>query len=387
MKIVHVIPSLAKGGAERVVIDLANVMASRGHEVAILTGRPTPRTVYAGEPDKGIDLRVVDRRGSRIGQYARLPSWIWRNREWLLSNDVLHCHLTFGATFGMLASFLRKAGRPPAIVGTYHSVGMPIRPLLRAAHAAMLRFGDAAAFMAEDPYWQSFRARTPELITAMIANGVRTELAAAPSPRAAGAYRAAAGIPENAFVVGTVGRLQAERRPDVIFEAFVKAAAASDRPVHLLMAGEGPERKALRALSEKLGLRDKVHLPGLVENPNLAFANIDLYVTLNVGSVTGVAALEAAAFGLPIIGFQMIADRSEQDKDWIWSSPSTDRLATRIRELIANPQALAALAERQRYHVVCHFGLDAMANAYEALYAQALRRRGIEESRAYESVN
>lgn len=386
MKIVHVIPSLAKGGAERVVIDLANVMSSRGHEVAIITGRPTPRTIYAGEPDSGIELRIIDQRGSRIGQYARLPSWIRSNRQWLLSHDVLHCHLTFGAAFGMVASFLRKASQRPAIVGTYHSVGMPIPPYLRAAHAAMLRFGDAAAFMADDPYWRSFRARNRGLITALIANGVRTD-SAVPSLRAADAYRAAAGIPGNAFVVGTVGRLHAERRPDVIFEAFVKAAAASDRPVHLLMAGEGPERKALRALSAKLGLQDKVHLPGLVEDPNLAFANIDLYVTLNVGSVTGVAALEAAAFGLPIVGFQMIADRSEQDRDWIWSSPSTDRLATRIRELIADPQALTALAERQRYHVVYHFGLDAMANAYEALYAQALRSRGLEKSRAYESVS
>jgi glycosyltransferase involved in cell wall biosynthesis len=386
MRIVHVIPSLAKGGAERVVIDLANTMTERGHEVAIVTARPTLPELRAGELHGSVEVRVMDETGSRFGQYARLPSWMHLNREWLFSRDVLHCHLTFGAAFGMIASFLREPRQPPVIVGTYHSVGMPIPTALRATHAALLKFGDAAAFMAEAPYWQSFRTENPQLLTALIENGVTTE----PVPLSAGAasaYRQAAGIPENALVVGTVGRLQAERRPQIILETFAKLIARNDQPIHLLIAGDGPERKRLQVEAARLGLQDRVHLPGLVQDPRLAFASIDLYVTLNVGRVTGVAALEAAAFGTPVIGFQMIDDRAERDTDWIWSSPNTDRLAERARELIADPHARAALAERQRHHVIDHLGIDAMANAYEDLYAQALRRRGVGESRAYESVS
>ena len=46
---------------------------------------------------------------------------------------------------------------------------------------------------------------------------------------------------------------------------------------------------------------------------------MNLYVTLNIGKLTGLAAMEAAYSGLPVLGIQL-SDYSTQANDWIWSS-------------------------------------------------------------------
>ncbi len=71
------------------------------------------------------------------------------------------------------------------------------------------------------------------------------------------AVRAALGIPEGAFVVGGVGRLVPGKR----FDVAVRAVAALPG-VWLLLAGDGPEAPALRALAARLGAADRIRLLG-----------------------------------------------------------------------------------------------------------------------------
>ena len=114
----------------------------------------------------------------------------------------------------------------------------------------------------------------------------------------------------------------------------------------------------------------------MILEPAIALATIDLYLTLNVGSVSGIAGLEAAAFGLPIVAFQLRGDYSGGAADWIWSSSDPDAVAGRITELIANAKAREALAAAQSSHVRNHLTVEAMAESYQRLYAAALDRRG-----------
>jgi glycosyltransferase involved in cell wall biosynthesis len=207
----------------------------------------------------------------------------------------------------------------------------------------------------------------------MIPNGVRADIAR-PSTAEATAYRAGIGIPLDATVVGTVGRLVPARRPDLLLEPIANVARMTDGNVHFLLAGEGSERAVVEQEIRRLGLQDRVHTPGLVLDPAVAFAAIDIYVTLNVGPVTGVAALEAATFGLPIVALQLREDYGPGETDWIWSSTSRERLSERIVSLIRNPAEARELAKRQRRHVLDHCSFDAMADAYQDFYNSALQR-------------
>ena len=138
--------------------------------------------------------------------------------------------------------------------------------------------------------------------------------------------------------------------------------------------GDGPEIDRMKSLAAEHGLEGLVHLPGLVVNPRLAFSLIDLYVTLNVGTLTGIAALEAALTGCPVVAIQLSGEFQRRSEDWIWSSADPMETAGEIVRLLRSEQARRALAKNQSAHVRANHTTDVMAEAYYDLYRTARER-------------
>ena len=378
MKIVHVIPTLTRGGAERVVVDLANHAAEAGHTVTILAAIPAPHEQLEGAISPKVELRHISSRSTSVRRlYPKLLPWILRHWHWLRDQEIVHCHLTLGAVFGTILQGLRQATRSPtpAVIETYHAVGMAIPRRQRAFHAALLGNRDGVAFMADDPHWTRFRTVRRDGLWATIPNG--TAPRASPTRAKLEKYRTAVGIPAGALVLGSVTRLAAARRPDLLIDAFACAVRNSERELHLLLAGEGAERARLEEQARVLGLADRIHLPGLTLDSAEPLMLIDLYLTVSVGAMTGIAALEAAHAGVPIIGLQLQPAYRASPGDWIWSSADPDELGRRAAELLANSRALKGMARTQQDYVRAHHGVEAMAQAYDRLYGAVLGRRGI----------
>ena len=371
LKIAHVLPALTKGGAEKVVVDLANHFTTSA-EVAILAGCPTDPQLLQAAISPEVELRFVSqgRPGKRV--YAAAPRWIHRNWEWLASRDIIHCHLTFGSAFGALVSFncrLRRLQRPK-VLETYHAVGMPIGVMRWRMTALLAASHDGFVTMATDPKIADFVRNHPDLPYALIPNGIPLPVRRA-SQEEALRFREAAGIPEKARVVGTIGRLVAERRPDKFVQIFARIAEA--RPdVHFLMAGEGPERSRILQLARRAGIAERLHLPGLARRAELPLSVIDLYLTLNVGEITGIAALEAIASDLPAVAYQ--ADTTYAgESDWIYSSPDPRKVAGEVVRLLDSPEERRALAAAQHEELVAKRSIDAAAGAYGQFYRELLK--------------
>jgi glycosyltransferase involved in cell wall biosynthesis len=263
----------------------------------------------------------------------------------------------------------------PAIVETYHAVGMAIPKADRAVHAWLMSGRDAVAFMADDPYWRSYPARHPDMIIRTIPNGI-----APPEPvsaKASEGYRSnhTAIPPRCRAVIGTVGRLARERRPELLLECFAHVARALGPDLHVLIGGDGAERDSLESLAREFGISGQVHMPGLVLDPAEPISLMDLFVTVNVGPITGIAALEAASLGVPIIAVQLVENYCPGPDDWIWSSPDPAEVGSKAAELLEDRRALRRLASSQRAVARSRFSIDAMAWAYEELYCAALGRR------------
>lgn len=375
MRIVHVLPALTKGGGERVAVSLANHASAQGHDVTIVLAYPVDPSWLQDEVTPSVSLRFIRRTRSRIGAYFSLLPWLARNRTWLENQDILHCHLTFGGVFGTLVQILRFLGRPgPRTVETYHAVGTGTPKLVRFIHARLAAGRDAFALMAEDNFWNAFLAKHPRLPAAVIPNGISFDHKV-PSEAQRTHYREKAGIPDNArYVVGTVGRLVPERQPADFLAVFAEIDHVLGPDVHYLLAGAGPELEHLQALTVEHGLEGRVHFPGLVIHPALPFSILDLYISLNVGPITGLAALEAAAFGLPILSIQALADYVTGADDWIWSSADIAAVGQRAAALLNSEPERRALANNQQRYVMAHHAVDGMAAAYQQLYLRALTR-------------
>ena len=110
MKIAHLIPALTRGGAEKVAVELANTGVAAGHDVALVAGWDVDRDLLAAISIRGsISAPCRPRGPGRLARYANAFRWTRANRNWLLAQDVVHCHLTLAAFVGTLLGRMRPS--------------------------------------------------------------------------------------------------------------------------------------------------------------------------------------------------------------------------------------------------------------------------------------
>lgn len=106
------------------------------------------------------------------------------------------------------------------------------------------------------------------------------------------------GINGNSFVVGTVGRLAYEKNPLFTVDIFCEIHKKNPDSV-LIMFGEGNLRKEIGDKVNRLGISEKVIMPGNVNNVNEVLNVMDVFVLPSRHEGLGIALIEAQANGLP----------------------------------------------------------------------------------------
>ena len=117
--------------------------------------------------------------------------------------------------------------------------------------------------------------------------------------------RAELKLPEDAVVAIYVGRMSSEKRIDRLLQLF-HYAAHEEPSVYLLLVGGGPELTDLRGQAANLGLLDRVRFTGGVaydQIPAYLHAS-DFFVSASLSEVHPLTFIEAAAAGLPGLGFR-----------------------------------------------------------------------------------
>lgn len=385
MKIAHVL-SVAKktGGGERVAVDLANQAAEAGHDVWLVVGWSVDAAQQQDEFHPRVRVDFISGHASVIRRYLSAVTWMMKHRKELVELDILHCHLTFGSVFGVLTTAMRwltKCHRP-TVVETYHTVGMPISRWKRWVHSRLSRTRDGIILMAEDDYWRRFRKES-RLLTTLIPNGTQLFDRNTIDSHAVATFRNELGFSDKTrCVVGTVGMLRPSRQPLLFVPIFKALADELGDDVEFVMAGSGPEMGRLQTCIAEHGLTEQIKLPGLVLSPETAMCVIDLYITVNVEEATGVAAMQAASLGVPVIAIQFQDGYQASADDWIWSSTSLDDVSGRAIQLLQSAEERRSLGLRQQEHVRSHHSINSMVAAYYRFYQQAMKRRDLTVSQS-----
>ena len=115
------------------------------------------------------------------------------------------------------------------------------------------------------------------------------------------AVRQRLGIPAGASVIGFVGRIEKQKRPRSIIDAFSRIAHRNPS-VYLVMVGAGPLEKSVRQMVEDLGLTDKVIFTGWQSKVEEFMPAFDVVLQLSNNEGFGTSTAEAMACGVPVIG-------------------------------------------------------------------------------------
>lgn len=276
MKISHVINSLATGGAERLVVNLATVAQQQGDEVEILVLTDVPGIVREEAARRGLTIRPV----ANSLKDPRIPV---RLRKMVRDSDVVHVHL-FPALY-----WASVVDRP--LVFTEHSTNNR-------------RIGNRAFALFEKFAYSRYRhvlaiseGVRDAISRHFAAIGVRTPVSIAFNGIDDSFFEVERTLSDDPTKVVSVGSLK-----DVKRHALAISAVAQSPNLSLKIAGEGPLRESLEKQIAELGVSDRVELLGDVANVPELLAQSDVLLSTSEFEGFSLVAVEAQATGIPVVG-------------------------------------------------------------------------------------
>lgn len=355
MRIVHVVQGLGIGGQERLVASLSRVLAARGHEPAIVS--LSSGGEVRGEVD-GIPVYDVTRaNGADPSVVTRLASLLRR-----LGADVIHTHNPSPMIHGVPAALLARVGRR---VHTKHGANLYGRKGLWVARMAVRVIDALVAVSPETATVARRKERVPEHRLRVVPNGIPLS-AFGPDTDARVRIRAELGIPGDAFVVGTVGRLAPEKDYPLLVRALAPALGDSLR---LVIVGDGECRDRLRqAIPPERA--QYVSLTGARKDVPALLAAFDLFALSSRTEGLPLAIPEAMATGLAVVATAVGGLPSIVPRECGILVPSGDAnaLGGAIDALARDPDRARAMGRAARHHALDRFSIDRMTDAYEAIY-------------------
>lgn len=211
--------------------------------------------------------------------------------------------------------------------------------------------------------WQQPRSRVHR-----IANGIRTSsYAYAPSPKALTGVQKAQGD----LWIGTLAGLRAIKN----LPRLVRACAGLPPHVKLVIVGEGPERDAIMAEATRLGMADRVIMPGFRKEPWRFVGLFDVFALSSDSEQAPISVLEAMAASLPVAAPRIgdVANMVSADNAALLPAAGDEAgLQALIARLVEDAELRAALGTANRTRAKADFEEKAMLSAYGALYGAAL---------------
>jgi glycosyltransferase involved in cell wall biosynthesis len=288
------LPTLDDGGAEHVMLNLGTSLSARGHVVDLVVGVPGgPLT-----PHVPAGLKVVDL-GARRTTVALAPfvRYLRRERPSALLSTLEHANI-----LSVWAAWLARTG-----VRVVIREASPVLPQSQIV-GAKLRLQRAL----QRQFYP--RASLVVAVSRGVADGLRNDLGV-PAAKIRTIYnpivtpdlprRAAEPLDDPWFAPGAppvvlaVGRLAVEKDFGNLLRAFARVRA--QRPLRLVVLGEGQERAALEALVRELGVAADVRLPGFEKNPLRYMSRATVFALSSLYEGLPGALIQAMACGCRVV--------------------------------------------------------------------------------------
>lgn len=375
IRVAHLIHSLAPGGAEALLIDLARAAPAAGLEIAVLPLVRTDGDRYARTlRDLGVPVPALDlptRWDPRA--FARATT---RLRRW--RPDVLHTHLKHADLVGAVAS--RLTGVPQ--VSTLHviedgSTGRtPLhrakRRLAAAARASTARTTIAVSEAQRRWYLGAFASADPARVVT-VPNGVADPRAGRDTVAVRARTRAGLGCADGEVLIAQVAVARPGKGHATLLEAMRRLG---DVPVRLIVAGDGPLRTELEARAAGLG--DRVRFLGHRDDVPDLLAAADVVAHPSEFDALPTALIEALAAGRPVVATRVGGLPEVVTPETGMFVPAGDpaALAAALRRLATDPWRRVTLGAAARRRFETCFDAGVWARRLTGLYAAVLREAG-----------
>lgn len=311
-KICLFLPSLEGGGAERMLVTLANGFARRAYSVDIVLAQARGPFLARVAPD----VRVIDLKASRVVKaLPALIAYLRRERP-----SAMLATLSNANVVALLARRLSRVSTRTVVREACTLSNVEGEDLLKNYVSKLMRWtypwADRVVVISDgvgSDLRQFLGLRASKIKT--IYNPVIGAELAGHSAECVDHPWLQSGGPE---VILAVGRLTRQKDYPTLLHAF--AAVKKIRPSRLMILGEGPQRQELLELSKSLGISNEVAFLGFVANPWRYMRAADLLVLSSRWEGFGNVLPEAMACGTPVVSTDCPSGPREILEDGRWGA-------------------------------------------------------------------
>jgi glycosyltransferase involved in cell wall biosynthesis len=367
-RIVHVIPTLDRGGAEKQLALLATRLPRDEFDVhvCVLTrSGPMAQSLL----EAGIPIHAIDKR------WKADPIAYYRLRKLLrkLRPELVHTWIFAANSYGRQAA--RSAGVRRIVAGercvdrwkVWHELAID-RHLARRTDRIVTNSSGVVDFYAGHGIARGKFEVIP--------NGIDLPGAQAGGVAALSRHELLAElqIPEGAQLIGAVGRLWPQKMyKDLIWAAELLKVVRADS--HLLIIGEGPQRMQLLRWRDNLGIADRVHFLGHRNDVPAIMPHLSVFWIGSAYEGQSNAVMEAMSHAKPVVASDIPGNRDlVVDGQTGYLFPVGDRatLARVTNQLLDEPPRCRSLGEAGRTRIAEQFSVTKMIDRHTALYRSLL---------------
>lgn len=364
MKIINIIQCSNLGGMEQASLRLMQALQHRGHHLSLISLRALGPLAS--------QLGVCDIPAVGLG-YGQVPPWSWilqLRRE--LQQQKPDALLLTGHNLPVLLAIAGHCHQRRLLAIHFHHAGVKPGWFWRLYYRLARHRVNGVTFPSD---YVRHEALALSPLLAGKAHTLRNPLqAVAPfSDAECRSARKRLGLPTTGPIVGNAGWLIPRKR----FDVFLRTAALvlKQRPeVRFVIAGDGPERRRLEQLATDLDIAHAVIWLGWLRQMRVLYASLDLLLFHSDADAMGLTAIEAIVHGLPVVSSVLHGGLSELLRPGVdavlLNRHDIPALAAATLNLLADPIAARASADRARAHVLALSQPDPIA----AWHEQALTR-------------
>ena len=352
LKILHLIGQMERGGAERQLLYLTEVLRERGWQQAVITFNPGDawdnRLAATGVPLFGIARNRI--KPWRLWQLTRR---VWQERP-----DIVHSWSTHTNVYAHWLFKQSRLRRIFSLRGNPASDRYTGKPITRIPNLSIYAQADCVVSNSRKALERAQAAGARMRRSEIVGNIVVAEGRGNPGETE--------GIPR----IAAAGDLIPLKGYDVLLRALGQLAA-NGRAFELLLAGEGPEKPRLQTLAETLGIRNRIKFLGSIEDVPALLSGAHLLVHPSRSEGLSNTILEAMAEGLPVVATS-VGGTPELIHDGktglLVPSDSAELLTSRISQLLESPRLRVQLGKAGLKSVRKRYSTGNVTAQYETIY-------------------
>lgn len=357
MRIIHLIESFSRGGAEIFACELACSQKRMGHDIILISLFCSGDTVFEKKKsdelsDNGIEIHILDFSESKIKGTVRLRQLLKD-----INPDIINTHLQTVTIYTAAAKLFTGI----VMVQTFHSINIRYSIFQKIVFSFLLKGLISVSDDIDSVLKEIFNVR--HVTSTVIYNGIDTNRIVPVSERENNAVRCIA-----------VGNLTEPKNYSMLIDVYSKMKESGMYLPHCIIVGDGPLRQKLERAVEENDLETHIELLGYRDDVPDLLSRSDIFIMTSAWEGLSIALIEAVSAGLPAVVTDVGSNHllvHDNRNGFLIEPQSSERFARRLNQLVIDAE-LREKMSRESLRISRKFDIDNASANYINFYEKVL---------------